>query len=327
MLFRSPPGDVGDVGGRTSRSGHDARGRRGSGHRDAVTGVRTALSLMLALAALVVSPAAFAVPVAQPGAATAVREHAGILVFSQYHRPSGLWYLTIRRPGEPPQRLPVAASRRPFDADIGPDSAGRPAVVYQRCAGPGVRDGCDLYVFSLSRPTGERAVRNANSVESDLHPTLWRGRIAWVRVYGTGARARPVIYTKRLTAPRSQPSERLPGVPRRRCAEDGDRCGATRARTVSALELYGRRLAAVVTYTCDACRGLATVEVRLDDVADGSARQVARLTSGLAGQTAVGPSFFAGRLAWYVSCQGDLSGCDGPRGGPFSYRIATGTIT
>jgi len=71
---------------------------------------------------------------------------------------------------------------------------------------------------------------NAN----DVSPTLWRGRIAWTREYGSGKDANPVVYTKTLTAPRSQPSKRLPGVPTVRCAQESGLveppCGPTTHR-------------------------------------------------------------------------------------------------
>jgi hypothetical protein len=152
-------------------------------------------------------------------------------------------------------------------------------------------------------------VRNANDpYHDDVKPTLWRGRIAWTRVYGSGKGANPVVYTKTLTAPRSRPSTRLPGVPQRRCAEPGILgpgrvCEPTTDRAVEALELWRDTLAMIVRYACRGCAGIVSRELRLDDLDDRTARQVALLTSGLAAQALIGPSFFAGRLAWYKACQ------------------------
>lgn len=117
------------------------------------------------------------------------------------------------------ERLPVAPSATRFEADVGPASDGRPTLIYQRYGGTSiVPSGCDLFVYSLAAARGERPVRNANDRDlDDVQPTPWRGRIAWVRAYGSGPDANPVVYTKTLTAPRSRASTRLAGVPQRCC--------------------------------------------------------------------------------------------------------------
>src|SRR5919206_3367325 len=155
--------------------------------------------LAAALTVLALPAAANAQTVATPGAATGVREFAGNLVFSQFDRTANRYFLTVRRAGAAaPERLPVAPSGRPFDADIGSDSSGRPALVYSRCSNPpGVASGCDLFVSSLDGATGERPVRNANDPNhNDTNPTLWRGRIAWARDYGAADAPNPIVYTK-----------------------------------------------------------------------------------------------------------------------------------
>ena len=145
------------------------------------------LLLAAAVAVLALPSTARADTVAAPSAATAVKEYAGTIVFSELDRTTNQWFLTVRRAGAAaPERLHVAPSGRPFDADIGPDSAGRPALVYSRCSNPpGVPSGCDLFVSSLDGATGERPVRNANDPDhNDTNATIWRGRIAWARDYG-----------------------------------------------------------------------------------------------------------------------------------------------
>src|SRR5690349_7695776 len=119
------------------------------------------LALAIAtLAALAVPAAAHAETIATPGSATSVREFQGTIVFSQFDRATNQYFLTVRRAGAAAaERLPVAPSGRPFNADIGPDSSGRPELIYQRCSPPpGVPTGCDLFVFSLANTTGERPV-------------------------------------------------------------------------------------------------------------------------------------------------------------------------
>src|SRR5690349_18903598 len=212
-----------------------------------------------ALAALALPTVAAADTIATPGAPTAVREFAGTVVYSQFDAASNQYFLTVRRAGATaPERLPVAPSARTFDADIGPDSNGNPELIYQRCSPPpGVPTGCDLFVFSLTGTGGERPVNNANDPDhNDTSPTLWRGRIAWSRDYGSGSTPNPIVYTKTLSAPRSQPSKRLPGVPQSRTGDvSGGPAQPTSGRTVQDLELWGENLALTVSYSCGGCSG------------------------------------------------------------------------
>jgi hypothetical protein len=281
-----------------------------------------------ALGALVAPAAASAEPVAAPGAATSVREYAGSIVFSRFDATTQQWRLAVRRAGAPAAEvLPVAPGNRPFQADIGPDSAGRPSVVYQRCAPvTGAPTGCDLFIFSLDGATGERSINNANDpAHNDLGPTIWRGRIAWTRDYGQGSEPNPVVYTKALTAPRSRPSTRLPGVPQRRCGDVDTRvCGPTTGRTVRELELSGENLAQSVSYGCGGCSGVDQSEVRMVDLGDRSARQIAFQVVGLSGQQLLGLSFSGGRINWYRACLGDPSGCIGGRAGAFRATLTSG---
>ncbi len=281
---------------------------------------------VLALAAATVPAATSAVTVAAPGMATAVREYGGTIVFSQFDQATRRWYLSVRKAGKTPERLKVASSPVPFNADIGTDSSGRPELIYQRCtAATNVFEpqptGCELFVFSLADGTVERPVRNANDPHhNDVNPTLWHGRIAWTREYGSGKNANPVVYTKTLAAPRSQPSTRLPGVPQTHCI--GNTCEPTTYRRVAALELSGDNLAVTVDYACGRCSGVAQNELRLDKVAHRSSQRVASQTVGLNDQHLVGPSFFDGRLAWYRACGVPEASCR-KIVGPWRFRLST----
>lgn len=294
------------------------------------------VGVVAVLAMAVVPAGASATSVAQPGAETAVREYGGTIVFSAWDQTESRWYLSVRKAGaKTAQRLAIAPSAMPFDADIGTDSAGRPELIYQRCAArttstPGplpviitTRTGCELFVYSLAATTGERPVRNANDPShNDVNATLWHGRIAWTREYGSGKDANPVVYTKTLTAPRSQPSKRLPGVPQTRCGDVDKVCGPTTDRNVEALELWGDNLAVTVDYSCTGCSGIAQRELRLDGLASDSSRRVALQIVGLNGQRFVGPSFFDGRLAWYRACAVTEASCRSFVG-PWRYRLST----
>ena len=184
-------------------------------------------------------------------------------------------------------------------------------------------------MFSLTAATGERPVRNANDPgRNDVGPTLWRGRIAWTREYGTAKSPNPVVYTKLLTAPRSQPSTRLPGVPTTRCAQEvglvNPPCGPTTNRSVEALELWGDNLGQIVRYVFEGLAGISQTETRLVRVSDRSSRPIDFVVSGLNGQSLVGPSFFSGRLAWYRSCAVTDVSCK-TFTGPWRYRISART--
>jgi hypothetical protein len=278
--------------------------------------------LLTSAVALAIAPAAVtsAVPVATPAGATSVREYQGTIVFSQYVPAEQHWRLAIRRPGGAPEILrDVRPAARPFGADIGSDSKGRPQLVYPRCD-----ETCDLFVYSLSAGKGERAVRNANDpANDDVAPTLWRGQIAWARIYGEQADGKVVVYTKALTAPRSRPSTRLPGVPLKRSRDDGAGTSVTSGRAVDALELYGDNLAQVVSYTCRGCSGISQTELRLLRLRARTSTPVAFQVTGLSGQQLVGPSFTAGTLGFYRACLGDPSGCQNGGATPYRYRLST----
>lgn len=291
------------------------------------------VAAMLALAATGTSAWGSTVTVAEPGGPTTVREYAGTIVFSQFDPATRRWHLAVHRAGaKEAERLKLPPSPVPFNADIGTDGHGRPELIYQRCAGstnPGYQivepgpTGCDLFVYSLADATGERPVRNANDPKhNDVNPTLWHGRVAWTREYGSGRHANPVAYAKLLSAPRSQPSTRLPGVPRTRCGDVEKLCGPTSYRRIEALELSGDNLAVIVDYSCRGCSGIAQSELRLDRVAQRSGQRVASLVVGLAGQKLAGPSFFDGHLSWYKACEIAEPSCR-PGVGPWRYRIST----
>lgn len=292
-------------------------------------GCLAALALSLA-ATPALAPAATVATLSSPS----VREYGGTIVFSQYDTSTMRWYLAVREKGKTARRLNVASGALPFDADIGTDTKGRPELIYQRCdhyeskrRGDGISiepTGCDLYVYSLATASGERPVSNANDpANEDVEGTLWNGNIAWVRYYDSG----PVVYTKSLTAPRSKPSTRLPGVPQQRCNPDlGEGCATTADRHVSALELWGQNLAMVVRYICQVCSGISTFELRLDDVQERSASLIQSVTSGLASQLLTGPSFADGQLGWYRACGVREPACR-RSSGPYRYRLSKRTTT
>lgn len=256
---------------------------------------------------------------ARPSPISAWRD---IAVWSAYDDSVGAYRLMVAD-GDAVGPLPVEPSPVPFDADVGPNSAGDPAVVYSRCGGmpeaalspppePSTDRAtldCDLFILSLRGDRGERPIRNANSAGSEFNPTLWRGDVAWARTYA-GSAGEPVVYTRPLVAPHGRRSQRTPGLPE---GTEGD-------VRVQDLELYGRRLA--VDSIHGDVDGLHVNELRLADLRDRSSRRVARATGGLGGRDYVGVSLDAGRLAWYLTIGGDPV----TAGGAFRHRISTGNV-
>jgi hypothetical protein len=257
---------------------------------------------------LVAAPAAHAqdTVVATLERPSEVREHDGAVLYSDYDAAIDRYRLRVRAAGGTVRELRVAPSREPFDADLGTDSAGNLAAIVALPNGEprGTGGGTDLFVFTVA--TGlARPVRNANTGEDERAPAIDHGRIAFTRVYDG---AKPIVYTKRLIAPRRKPSTRLPGVPTRRCTlliERGD-C-TTVDRAVVTLELREGRLAQLVTYHVENGPGHRQNEIRLVDVARRSSRQVAFMTTGEGGQEYVGPSFAGSRLSWYRGCAVECS--------------------
>src|SRR3954471_18981249 len=95
--------------------------------------IRTTLLVSLGLLALA-APAHAAERVLAPGTDMAgLAAYRGQVVTSRLNRQTGQWEL-VRWHAGVVDALPVAPRPVPFDADAGPDAAGRPVLVYSRCA-------------------------------------------------------------------------------------------------------------------------------------------------------------------------------------------------
>jgi hypothetical protein len=190
---------------------------------------------VLALVVLLVFPAAaradFTVSAVERP--TPVSAYAGRLVFSQYDAAAGVYRLLESHAspaGQVTTPLPVAPRNVPFDADVGPSADGRPAVVYSRCATAEPRlgadglpiwasgRGCDVYQYVLGGAGGEVRVDGVSTGgASEFLPTLWRGAIAFGRVYEQRAGTRgvyPYVYVRGDGPSARQPGGR-PGCPGR----------------------------------------------------------------------------------------------------------------
>jgi hypothetical protein len=285
--------------------------------------MRRLFSLSLIVGALLAAaPVALAAPTATPlvdlQRETPIREYAGWLLYSRWD--GHAYHLAIWQAGHG-RDLAAPTQAKPFDADVGPDSTGRASAVYSRCAGS-----CDLYVIGFDLGDTPRPVSNANTRGRDeIAPSIWRGRLVFARRY-SGDHVVP--YTKMLQAPRARPSARLAGLPSQRCgAVYPPNCRTIEDVDDPSLELWGRWVAQRWTYQPDGFPGFAQNEIRLTDVGRTDTRQVAYRTSGLGGQTYLGPAIVDGRVAFFLACQGDPGGCSSSPAGAFRYRISTGDYT
>jgi hypothetical protein len=227
---------------------------------------------------------------------TPVSAYAGHLVFSQYDPAAGVYRLMESHAspaGEVTTPLPVAPRSVPFDADVGPSADGTPAVVYSRCATAEPRlgadqlpiwatgRGCDVYQYALGG--GEARVAGVSTGDaSEFLPTLWRGAIAFGRVYEQRAGTRgiyPYVYVRS-----DGPSERQPGGLR----------GETGLPGPTSLDLAGIRLGLTWGATV---HGDFRSDARLDTTTGG--HTLLEFTTGQGvGNRVLSAFVFSGRVWW-----------------------------
>lgn len=181
-----------------------------------------------------------------------VTSHGTWVAWSQYD-PRTERFRLMRRSGGETVPLPVAGRRVPFDIDLGPDERTGVAAVYSRCriepnlGDPRVRQwaagtpqwstgrGCDLYKFTFATGRETRIGGASTAGASEFLPTIWKGHVAFARVYtrrAGAAGARAYLYHRSISG-RGR-SSGLPEPPR-----------AERGRVEpgpSAMDLSGRRL-------------------------------------------------------------------------------------
>jgi hypothetical protein len=250
---------------------------------------------------------------------TAIRAWDGVGAFSVYDSRAGVYRLAVTGPDGPPALVAVAPRAVPFDADVGPDSAMRPAIVYSRCARERPRRDCDIYRYSIARGVESKISRADSDAASEFNPSIWRGQVAWVRTIDARPAATPRIHVRSLSAPRAVRSRRLSLMAGKRCTSLAE-CGAS----VEELELYGRRLAVNVTYGRGNFGGICGLkEIQVQTIGQ-RARRLASVLCGLGGQSYAGLSFVGGNLYWARYCAGDPGGCPPSRAGAFRYRLRTG---
>lgn len=226
------------------------------------------MRVVLAVAMLLFLPAAARADytVATVEKPTPVSAYAGHIVWSQWDGSAyRLYEAHASTTGQVTTQLAAAPRGVPFDADIGPGADGAPTVVYSRCATePRLRAdqlpiwatgrGCDVYELPLGATAEARVAGVSTGDASEFLPSIWRGRIAFGRVYEQRAGTRgvyPYVYVRG-----DGPSERQPGGMR----------GETGLPGPTSLDLAGVRLALTWGATVN---GDSRTDARLDTTTGG----------------------------------------------------------
>jgi hypothetical protein len=87
------------------------------------------------------------------------------------------YYLVEAIPGGS-RDLPVESSHVPFELDVGLDAGGSPVAVYVRCL---VEGQCDVYQYDFAHRAETRVDGISGPRCSASEPSVWRGRIAFIR--------------------------------------------------------------------------------------------------------------------------------------------------
>ena len=109
---------------------------------------------------------------------TPIRAWDGTGAFSVYDSAAGVYRLAVTGPDGPPALAAVAPRTVPFDADVGPDLAMRPTVVYSRCERERPRRDCDIYRYSITRGV-ESKIAGADSDAASEFETPRCGAARW----------------------------------------------------------------------------------------------------------------------------------------------------
>jgi hypothetical protein len=129
---------------------------------------------------------------------TDVAAWGGDAVWSSFDPATASYRLVRSHDGGAPAPLPVAPSARPFDADLGTNRSGSTYAVYTRCSDG--ESGCDLYRLGLSTGREERLASLSSPRWDEREPTIFRGRIAFVRRELVGGRMGDTIRVGDTTA-------------------------------------------------------------------------------------------------------------------------------
>jgi len=219
------------------------------------------------------------------------------------------------------EHVPLIRPRSvPFDIDLGPDRRGDVVATYSRCRREPERGegsaplpvwatgkGCDLFLYSLKPGSArvETRIRGASTDESsEFLPSIWRGQVAFSRVYERREGRRGTLaylYVRELES--TERSARQPGGARGQSGLPGP----------TALDLYGRRLGFAWVHRREGEAERSAI--RLDTLGAGHrlvawVKDFARTDFAL-----LTPSLDRGETFWGTDCQGPSCANDPREGG------------
>jgi len=140
---------------------------------------RSLLSFALAATALAAAPVAHAaetVLAVEQAPATAASWDTNY-AWSSYDAATKTYKLVTWQNGQK-VTLPIAPAADPFDVDLGTNRSGSPYAVYTR--------GGDIYRLGLKTGREEKVTKLSAPNDAESQPTIWSGRIAFVRREGRG---------------------------------------------------------------------------------------------------------------------------------------------
>jgi len=259
-------------------------------------------------------------PLTQPQRLTEVDAFGGWAAWSAFEEGAG-HRLVLRNPDGAVGTAPVAPRAVPFDIDLGPSEQGGVVAAYSRCArepdeyGAGgvllraTGRGCDIFRLDLATGQESELAGASTSDSSEFLPSIWRGDVAFARVFESRAGRRgdlPYLYVRPLAGGRS---DRQPGGSR---GDDG-------VPGPTGIDLYGRRM----SFTWEWREGdRLRSELRLDTVG-GDHALIERLGSQDAPANLLTPGADRGRI--YVGTR-RLSGAANTSGA-LRLRISSGELT
>lgn len=274
--------------------------------------------LMAAVAALVLGGAMAAAAaqaetvLAREWAPSKVSHFGGMTAWSRLDPRTGLYRLVVHD-GQREHVPPIEPRAVPFDIDLGRDRGGDVVAAYSRCereprvdeGAPrlpvwATGEGCDLFLYSPEGGSARVETRIAGpstDESSEFLPSIWRGRVAFARVYESREGRRgtlPYLYVRGREG--STSSQRQPGGARGQSGLPGP----------TALDLYGRRLGFAWIHRRE--EGIDRSEIRLDTL--GAGHRVVSWVNDLAGTDVaqLTPSMDRGDIFWGTDCQGALCG-------------------
>jgi hypothetical protein len=110
-----------------------------------------------------------------------------VIAWSSYDAASKTYALRVLRGGAPVDTAAVAASKQPFDLDVGPGPGGAPLVVYSRKG--------DLFQFDPTTRL-EQPLAEVNTPGNEVHPSIDGAALAFVRT-ARGHKAKPALYLRK----------------------------------------------------------------------------------------------------------------------------------